>query len=422
MRVSKQKKAGSFTYTPTILNTKNIKLLPDSKEILKIKEQIESKDNTKLQSYRENRLPIKQSLFGRYSKSLFNTSHGIIYGKQGMYAIYNESKKQFHLGKGGFGNIKLAKNLDTNKWYVLKTIQVESKKHLDSVKQEHQILKLLGLSNEELMLRKSLKSEKPSCKANIIMKYIKGLDIYELMLHKLEPFDDLHYVNETFWLHVAFKIICELEILHSKNIIHGDIKRENIIYDIASDKAQIIDFGGSFQKYVFKNNQLHEQTRPIRYALTSVNVAPEITSKAKFSKKSDIYALSFVLEGLIFNKVAQNRLNSNESSPKPTSTNKLVQLQKSEFDGEGFTPLRNFIASMRHPDPLRRPTTCEVKRYFLAILNCLQKKPISSYWYTPHHSVSEITSRYAKYEAAKQYEVCGNKERSENQITRRATV
>ena len=55
--------------------------------------------------------------------------------------------------------------------------------------------------------------------------------------------DNPNVMNEKFFKNIAFQIISGINHLHSQQIIHRDIKLENILYDEKNNIAKICDFG-----------------------------------------------------------------------------------------------------------------------------------------------------------------------------------
>ena len=94
--------------------------------------------------------------------------------------------------------------------------------------------------------------------------------------------------------HTALEIILELAdalyLVHSKGIIHGDIKPANIVFR-SDDCPVLIDFGISKKIEISAS-----QSRKAEKILASPGYAsPEIMQGKKFNQKVDIYSLGVVL-------------------------------------------------------------------------------------------------------------------------------
>lgn len=88
-----------------------------------------------------------------------------------------------------------------------------------------------------------------------------------------------------------FQTSLAVEYLHSKGLIHRDIKAENLLLDI-SGNIKMCDFGGSAQL---------ENPEEARYTYfgTKVMMAPEILSDDGYDEKVDIWALGLIILDMI---------------------------------------------------------------------------------------------------------------------------
>ena len=82
--------------------------------------------------------------------------------------------------------------------------------------------------------------------------------------------------------------------LHSKNIIHRDVKLENILISIKDLKVKLIDFGFSVIEDELEDKLLKD------YCGTPNYIAPEIVKKRGYEgKPADIWSLGILLFGLV---------------------------------------------------------------------------------------------------------------------------
>ena len=69
-----------------------------------------------------------------------------------------------------------------------------------------------------------------------------------------EKFAQLNWqITEEFIIELACELIDTLQQIHSKGILHCDIKPENIMFD-ENDRLQLIDF--SFSRFLNRDNEL----------------------------------------------------------------------------------------------------------------------------------------------------------------------
>ncbi|KAG8573588.1 hypothetical protein GDO81_012461 [Engystomops pustulosus] len=131
--------------------------------------------------------------------------------------------------RGAFGKVHLAQDIETRKRMACKLIPVEHFKPADvefQVQFQHEnIAELYGIILSENMV-------------HLYMEAGEGGSVLE----KLESCGPLREF-EIIW--VTKHILKGLDFLHSKNVIHHDIKPSNIVF--MSTKAVLVDFGLSIQ-------------------------------------------------------------------------------------------------------------------------------------------------------------------------------
>lgn len=128
----------------------------------------------------------------------------------------------------------------------------------------------------------------------IFMEYIRGQNLREFSLNGLV--DNKELVK-------MFRDIAEtISFIHSKKVIHNDIKPENILFDPISNTFKITDFGYArpFKKWFNKKDYSGG---------TDKYMAPERT-KGVFNEKTDIFSFGIIMEELLFPRIPDKRINS----------------------------------------------------------------------------------------------------------------
>ncbi len=119
----------------------------------------------------------------------------------------------------------------------------------------------------------------------IYLEYVSGGSI-KYILDKYGP------LNENLIKIFLKQILDGLEYLHSKGIVHRDIKSSNILLDIKGN-IKLSDFGCSGQFYAQLSNSSHEFLDSLKGTIPWM--APEVVCQKKYGKKADIWSLGCTL-------------------------------------------------------------------------------------------------------------------------------
>ncbi|KAK7084059.1 hypothetical protein SK128_012905, partial [Halocaridina rubra] len=111
--------------------------------------------------------------------------------------------------------------------------------------------------------------------------------------------------EENLLLQVVYEVARQIEKLHKKNIIHCDLKLDNIIYDPEVDKINIIDFGLSCMlgEQVFRKGESRAEERD-----RCTWMAPELHEGEPATFASDVYSLGFLLACALVRFAKPNQL------------------------------------------------------------------------------------------------------------------
>jgi len=224
------------------------------------------------------------------------------------------TKEKYHLirklGEGAFGSVFLVKRKDNDKELALKKIVIkETKKEPLEMKLEK--------ANSEINILKDI--AKPECNPNLscyldhtIIKTGKNAFIY-LEMEFIDGYNIDQYIapfleeNHEILLklvYILIKSIClGLKSIHDKNILHQDIKPENIIVDKNTNIPILVDFGLScITKEKGEDNCIFDKC--CKSGGTVEYMAPErIFAESKVGyPKSDVWSLGATVYYIIFRK------------------------------------------------------------------------------------------------------------------------
>lgn len=205
-----------------------------------------------------------------------------------LYSILEE------LGEGAYGRVIKVKNIKTNEIKAMKIIdksQINSEFDLEEIANEINILKTLDHPN----ILKVYEYYDYNNSIFIVNELIPNGDLFSLIKEKKS-------FNELLALRILQQMLSAVKFLHSENIVHGDIKPENIMIDnfknvsfnnkramdyddIYGFEIKLIDFGTS---KIFNKSKVFNQLQG-----TAHYVAPEVILGA-YHKQCDLWSCGVV--------------------------------------------------------------------------------------------------------------------------------
>ena len=195
-------------------------------------------------------------------------------------------------------------------------------------------------TDQKINKQQERKEKKETIKSYIVTKLGKGSDLAVF----LENYNKQHkqFIDFSKALHIAISSVEDLHRrFHQKQIIHKDLKAENMLYNPYTQHVRIIDLGLAAYLGNVKDEHIEVMDGESFYILDKIRdkgstlgtigfLAPEVKTRNTFSKKSDIYSMGVMLKD---------------------------QLRLTEFN---VPDLNNLIAKMLNESPFRRPSAMEV--------------------------------------------------------------
>jgi len=157
-------------------------------------------------------------------------------------------------------------------------------------------------------------------RAYIAMDYIAGYPLSERLRRK-------RFLTVAESLRVMKSVLQALVVAHQNNIVHGDIKPANIMYDQNKKMFILTDFGAAN-----KSNQLLDSEK--RIVGTPAYMSPEQLSGNRMDGRSDLFSLALTIYHLL-------------SGIQPFSADKLTQLKKNVLTLEVDMELLSVPAMLR---------------------------------------------------------------------------
>ena len=259
------------------------------------------------------------------------------------YNKYPKTKMNFYkygrlLGKGAFGKVNLALHVLTGRLVAIKSInksKLLNERQKRKILIETNIMKTLSKSNNIVKIFETYETKKHYC---IVMEYICAGDLLSYIKKRGK-------LTEQVAKFIFKQIVLALQYIHSHNIVHRDIKLDNILIDL-DNNIKICDFGVS--KIIKNNEPMIEQCGTPAY------IAPEILLNKGYNGFGvDIWSAGVVLYAMLSGTV-------------PFKGNNIKDLHDLIIKGE-YTPIKDLSKEASHllkcileVDPKKRISTKDI--------------------------------------------------------------
>ena len=239
------------------------------------------------------------------------------------------------IGKGGFAEIYLIREKNTQEKFAMKVIDESKLNEKEASLMENEI-KILSNANHPniIKLYQIINDAQNKNYKYLILEYCNGgslqNNLYQYMSMYTKPFP------EKLVQKIMKNILSAVKYLHDKGIIHRDLKLDNILvkYQNEYDLQTLNIYNAEIKVIDFNNSYLPNLNGPMTFVGTVPNMAPTIVENLmlpgkKYDEKVDIWSLGVVCYEMLFgmplfpsmndDKVFADILAGNFSIPKTIS-------------------------------------------------------------------------------------------------------
>ncbi|XP_033115096.1 serine/threonine-protein kinase Nek8-like [Anneissia japonica] len=243
------------------------------------------------------------------------------------------------VGRGAFGTVHLCRRLTDKKLVIVKQIPVEqmTREERQAALNEVKVLSMLDHPN----IIEYYENYLEGTALMIVMEYAEGGTLCEYLQQQGNTLLEEHEI-----LHFFAQILLSLHHIHSKQILHRDLKTQNILLTKQRDIVKIGDFGIS--------KILNTKSKAQTVVGTPCYISPELCEGKPYNQKSDIWALGCVLYELATLKRAF------EGPNLPALVLKIMRGAVAPVSDKYSKDLHQLILRMLHLTPEKRPTITQV--------------------------------------------------------------
>ncbi|QPC46300.1 Stk1 family PASTA domain-containing Ser/Thr kinase [Mangrovibacillus cuniculi] len=188
------------------------------------------------------------------------------------------------IGGGGMANVYLAHDMILDRDVAVKILRFDSSNEEEFIKRfQREAQAATSLAHSNIVSIYDVGEDDEIY--YIVMEYVKGYTLKEYIQQN-------HPLSLTIAVHIMQQIVSAIDHAHEHNIIHRDIKPQNILID-EHGTAKITDFGIATALSATTITQTNSVLGSVHY------LSPEQARGGMATKKSDIYSLGIVFFELI---------------------------------------------------------------------------------------------------------------------------
>lgn len=275
------------------------------------------------------------------------------------------------IGGGGMANVYLAKDLILNRQVAIKMLRMEFANDEEFIARfDREAQSATSLSHPNIVNIYDVGDEDHLL--YMVMEYVDGMTLKEY-IHRFSPLPIQDVVD------IMKQITSAIHHAHEHNIIHRDIKPQNILID-QNGQVKVTDFGIAIALSSTALTQTNSILGSVHY------LSPEQARGGLATKKSDIYSL-----GIVFFELLTGRLPFSGHSPVSIA---LKHLQNNTPSVRSYQPdipqsIENIVLRATAKDPFHRFQS--VTDMYHSLETALDPNRVNEPKYSPPEEVGEET-------------------------------
>ena len=259
------------------------------------------------------------------------------------------------INRGGFGIIYKVREKETGKVFAAKIIDCEDdEKMYDQIKREVTIM--MFAQHPTIISFRGYSKIDFNNKNNvtIIMELAKNGSLKNLIKKIQRGYNLERYTNTSRQI-ILVGVARGMKYLHDRNIIHRDLKTDNVVLD-ENFHPYITDFG--FSKFYETGHSLIQS----QFGGTLQYEAPEILQELPYDQKADVYSFGILMFEVLTNSSPYPELEKKFNIVNITQfMSKVIQQNyRPKFTVPIKKSIRNLIEKCWSKDPKERPSFGEI--------------------------------------------------------------
>ncbi|KAI9354931.1 kinase-like domain-containing protein [Pilaira anomala] len=254
------------------------------------------------------------------------------------------------LGVGEFGKVKMAKHFETGQTVAVKLVKkenIDSSSQLEKIRMEIEILKTL---NHPYIVKLLSVNETQTC-IGMVLEYAQGGELFEYIYRQ-------RYLKEQEACRLFSQLISSVYYMHQKNIVHRDLKLENILLD-SNGNLIVTDFGFANQFTKITGDLMSTSCGSPVYA------APELvmTGRLYAGKGVDIWSCGIILYAMLCGYLPFDDDIKNPNGDNIGRLYRYIMANPPKYPSHLSDLSKDLIGNMLIPDPSKRCTLEQIMHH-----------------------------------------------------------